>query len=223
MAGARLVQLRDEGLLPARAWGDEALGYVAVKEAVLPFRRSTGTDARRGPEMRSTGEVMGIDTTFGAAFAKAELAAGVGLPATGTAFVSVCDRDKRSVVFPAKRLAELGFRILATRGTARVLERAGIQAEVVPKASERSDGARDVVARIAAGDVDIVFNTPFGERARSDGCLIRTAAVGAGVACCTTMTGMAAAVLAIEALGRGDAQVRSLQERVGQGAFEPIP
>jgi carbamoyl-phosphate synthase large subunit len=165
-----------------------------------------------GPEMRSTGEVMGIDKDFGLAFAKAEAAAGVRLPTKGQVFISVSHNDKRSVIFPAKRLQDLGFHLLATDGTADVLTRAGVSVEVVPKVSDANGaGRRNVVERIASGEIELIFNTPFGRGARSDGYFIRTAAVEAGVPCVTTMAGMAAAVQAIEALIQGDVSVRPLQ------------
>ncbi|MFN2525544.1 MAG: carbamoyl-phosphate synthase large subunit [Actinomycetota bacterium] len=219
MAGASLEDLRGEGLLPRRRVGHDGLKHVAVKEAVLPFERFPGVDTVLGPEMRSTGEVMGIDDNFGAAFAKAETAAGVRLPTKGTVFISVANRDKRAVIFPAKRLADLGFHILATKGTAHVLQRAGVDAEIVGKVSQESERGRgagggppSLVERIASGDIDLVFNTPFGRKARSDGYFIRTAAVNGGVPCITTMAGMAAAVQGIEALVANEVKVHSLQE-----------
>ena len=213
MAGASIAELRAEGLLPERSVGHEGLAHVAVKEAVMPFERFPGVDSVLGPEMRSTGEVMGIDGAFGLAFAKAEVGAGVHLPTKGTVFVSVANPDKRSVVFPAKRLAELGFHLVATKGTAGVLRRAGVDVEVVGKVSGvKVPGERDVVERISAGEIEMVFNTPFGRGARSDGYFIRTAAVEAGVPSCTTMPGMFAAVQAIEALISGEVNVAPLQE-----------
>ena len=221
MAGATLAQLRDDGLVPDRSVGHEGLPHVAVKEAVMPFERFRGVDALLGPEMRSTGEVMGIDSNFGLAFAKAEAGAGVRLPTKGTVFVSVSNRDKRSVIFPAKRLADLGFHLLATGGTAEVLRRAGVEVDVVEKVSSTlSPEGGTVVDRIAAGDIEMVFNTPFGRGARSDGYYIRTAAVQAGVPCITTMSGIAAAVQGIEALIKGDVGARPLQEylsKIGEG------
>jgi carbamoyl-phosphate synthase large subunit len=216
MAGEKLADLRATGLLPERTVGHEGIRHVAVKEAVMPFERFPGVDTVLGPEMRSTGEVMGIDRDFGLAFAKAEAGAGVKLPTKGTVFISVSNRDKRSVIFPAKLLHDLGFQIAATLGTARVLQRAGVEVEVVPKVSAGSSEERDVVQRISAGEIEMVFNTPFGREARSDGYFIRTAAVEAGVPCVTTMSGMAAAVQAIEALIRGDVGVRSLQEYLAE-------
>ena len=163
--------------------------------------------------MKSTGEVMGLDTGFGTAFAKSQAAAYGSLPTEGTVFVSLANRDKRSAIFPVKRLADLGFTVLATSGTAQVLRRNGVECEVVGKYSE---GPGNVVERILAGDVDIVVNTPFGSPGNSgprlDGYEIRTAAVTAGIPCMTTVQGIAAAVQAVEALRAGDLGVRSLQE-----------
>ncbi|MDQ3981607.1 MAG: carbamoyl-phosphate synthase large subunit [Actinomycetota bacterium] len=210
MAGATLAELRAEGLVPARKVGHEGLPHVAVKEAVMPFDRFRGVDALLGPEMRSTGEVMGIDSNFGLAFAKAEIGAGLRLPTKGTVFVSVANRDKRSVIFPAKRLADLGFHLVATGGTAEVLRRAGVDVGVVEKVSSGTAG--NIADRIAAGEIEMVFNTPFGRGARSDGYYIRTAAIQAGVPCITTMSGIAAAVQGIEALLTGQVGARPLQE-----------
>ena len=153
---------------------------------MLPFGRFPGVDTVLGPEMKSTGEVMGIDADPGMALAKAMVAAGHALPAAGSVFVSVANRDKRAIVFPARRLADLGFRLLATSGTAGVLERAGIAVERVAKVSEGPD---NVVELIRAGAVDLVINTPFGRAPRSDGSFIRTAAAAAGVPCITTLPG----------------------------------
>ena len=213
MGGASLAQLRTEGLVPERSIGHEGLKHVAVKEAVMPFERFPGVDTVLGPEMRSTGEVIGLDSHFGLAFAKAETAAGVRLPTKGTVFISVANRDKRAVIFPAKRLADLGFHLVATRGTAEVLLRAGVEVEIVAKVSARPvEGERNVAERISAGEIELVFNTPFGRGARTDGYYIRTAAVEAGVPSVTTIAGMAAAVQGIEALLSGEVEVRSLQE-----------
>jgi carbamoyl-phosphate synthase large subunit len=223
MTGSTLADLRSEGLLPTITTGHEALAHVAVKEAVMPFDRFPGTDTVLGPEMRSTGEVMGIASDFGSAFAKAELAAGVALPAKGSVFISVGNPDKRAVIWPAKRLQDLGFQLLATAGTAEVLRRWGVESETVPKVSEAGHGL-SVVERLARGDIDMVFNTPFGRRARSDGYLIRTAAVSAGVPSITTMAGMAAAVQAIEAMSSGEVEVRSLQGYLAQVRWAgPVP
>jgi len=175
-------------------------------------------DILLGPEMRSTGEVMGIDAVFGTAFAKSQLAAYGGLPTHGRVFVSVANRDKRHMVFPVKRLADLGFEILATEGTADVLRRNGVAAEVVRKhsAGEGPGGEPTIVQRILAGEIAAVINTPVGVtsggRPRVDGYEIRTAAVLMSVPCITTVQGLGAAVQGIEALSRGEQGVRSLQD-----------
>jgi carbamoyl-phosphate synthase large subunit len=221
MLGATVRGLRAEGLLPATGDGGAMPldAPVSVKEAVLPFHRfrtvdGQGVDAVLGPEMRSTGEVMGIDATFGTAFAKSQTAAYGGLPTKGRVFVSVANRDKRSMVFPVKRLADLGFTILATAGTAEVLWRSGVHATVVRKHSQGRgpDGEPTVVERILAGEVDMVVNTPSGRTARVDGYEIRTAAVSMDRPIITTAAELGAAVQGIESLIRGDVGVRSLQE-----------
>ena len=216
MAGESLSSIRDEGLLPETSIGHDRLEHVAVKEAVMPFERFPGVDTILGPEMRATGEVMGVDRNFGIAFAKAEIGAGVTLPMKGTVFISVANPDKRSVIFPAKRLHDLGFHLTATKGTAQVLRRAGVDCEVVPKISDGVAGEDGLGARIASGAIEMVFNTPFGRGARTDGYLLRTAAVDAGVPSCTTMAGMAAAVQGIEALLGGDIGVRPLQSYLAE-------
>jgi len=215
--GATIAQLRDEGLLPR--WGDGGTlpigAPIAVKEAVLPFGRFSGVDTVLGPEMRSTGEVMGIDADFGSAFAKSQTAAySSGLPTSGRAFVSVANRDKRSMVFPVKRLADLGFEILATEGTAEVLRRNGLKATVLRKLHHgRGDnGEPTTVDAILAGEIDLIVNTPYGVGSRLDGYEIRTAAVTRGVPCITTVQGLAATVQGIESLKAGEIGVRSLQE-----------
>ena len=224
MAGSSIADLRATGVLPAEGDGG-SLGPdapLAVKEAVLPFRRfrtpAGGTvDSVLGPEMRSTGEVMGIDVDFPTAFAKSQAAAFGGLPTSGTAFVSVADRDKRAITFPVKRLTELGFAILATEGTAAVLRRNGIASTVVRKASERrDDGVPTIVDLITGGEVDLVVNTPSGQGARADGYEIRTATVTADKPIVTTVQQLAAAVQAIESIAAGPFDVRSLQDH----AFE---
>jgi carbamoyl-phosphate synthase large subunit len=209
LLGRSLAELRDEGLVPADPRHYLHLPYSAVKAAVLPFGRFPGVDTLLGPEMRSTGEVMGIDTDPGWALAKALIASGASLPTEGTVFVSVANRDKRSIVYPAKRLADLGFRLLATRGTAAVLERAGVAVTRVAKVSE---GGRSVVDLIHAAQVDLVVNTPFGRGPRTDGSLIRTAATQAGIPCVTTLPGLFAALRGIEALLGTSGEPRSIQE-----------
>jgi carbamoyl-phosphate synthase large subunit len=216
MAGASLADLRREGILPEKRIGHEGLAHVAVKEAVMPFDRFTGVDVLLGPEMRSTGEVMGIDSNFGLAFGKAEAGANVRLPTKGTVFMSVANRDKRSIIFPAKRLQDLGFHLTATAGTAQVLRRAGVKVDVIPRVSAPVAGSKNVAEKIAAGEIEMIFNTPFGRGARSDGYFIRTAAIQAGVPCITTMAGIAAAVQGIEALLTGDVKVKRLQEYLAE-------
>ncbi|GLY26595.1 carbamoyl-phosphate synthase large subunit [Micromonospora sp. NBRC 101691] len=218
--GATIAELRAEGLLPAAGDGGTLPpdAPIAVKEAVLPFKRfrtpaGQGVDSLLGPEMKSTGEVMGIDTSFGHAFAKSQSAAYGSLPTSGRIFVSVANRDKRAMIFPVKRLADLGFEILATTGTAEVLRRYGIACEQIRKHYESGAG-EDAVSLILGGEVALVINTPQGSgaSARSDGYEIRSAAVTADIPCITTVPGAAAAVMGIEARIRGDMQVRPLQE-----------
>jgi carbamoyl-phosphate synthase large subunit len=226
MMGASLADLRAAGLLPATGDGSgwpEDLDHlvprrpapIAVKEAVLPFKRfrtpaGKGVDSLLGPEMKSTGEVMGIDLTFGHAFAKSQAAAYGSLPTSGKVFVSVANRDKRGMIFPVKRLADLGFEIVATAGTGAVLRRHGVDCEIVAKHYELP--GRDAVTLIGTGEVRLVINTPQGPAARMDGYEIRSAAVSADIPCITTVPGAAAAVMGIEALIRGEMAVRSLQE-----------
>jgi carbamoyl-phosphate synthase large subunit len=221
--GATVEQLRKEGLLPATGDGGDLPpdAPVAVKEAVLPFHRfrrtdGSGVDTVLGPEMRSTGEVMGLDAAFGTAFAKSQAAAYGSLPTGGTAFVSIANRDKRAAILPIMRLADLGFRILATEGTALALRRHGVPVEVVARYRKGTPEQPDCVQRIQDGEVALVFNTPWGSPGNSgprlDGYEIRTAAVAAGIPCVTTVQGMTACVQGVEALLRGDIGVRSLQE-----------
>ncbi len=211
MAGRKLATLRGEGRLPAcDAVQGPRPAHVAVKEAVLPFDRFPGVDAVLGPEMRSTGEVMGIDRDFGAAFAKSQAGTGsMVLPVDGRVFVSVANRDKRAIVFPVKRLVDLGFDIVATAGTAAVLSRAGVEVEVVGKVSEGEDG---ILHFIEEGRLQLVLNTPFGSGTRGDGYEIRQTAVTNGVPVITTLAGILAAVHGVEALQKGPLGVRTLQE-----------
>jgi carbamoyl-phosphate synthase large subunit len=223
MLGATIAQLRDEGVLVKTGDGASIApnAPIAVKEAVLPFNRfrkadGSQVDSLLGPEMKSTGEVMGIDRDFGTAFAKSQTAAYGSLPAEGTVFVSVANRDKRSLVFPVKRLADLGFRVLATEGTAEMLRRNGIPCDVVRKHFEEPGGGRPLMSAvdaIRAGEVDMVINTPYGNSGpRIDGYEIRSAAVAMNIPCVTTVQGASAAVQGIEAGIRGDIGVMSLQE-----------
>ncbi len=220
MLGASIAELRAEGLLPRKGDGGSLPkgAPVAVKEAVLPFHRfrrpdGTGVDSLLGPEMRSTGEVMGIDKAFGPAFAKSQTASYGSLPTKGTVFVSVANADKRAMVFPVKRLADLGFRVVATEGTAEMLQRNGMDVEVVAKYFEgHGTGEGTVVEMIRAGEIDLVINTPYGQSGpRVDGYEIRTAAVSADIPCITTVAGAAAAIQGIEALTRSDVGVAPLQ------------
>jgi carbamoyl-phosphate synthase large subunit len=208
MAGETLAALRAEGLIPQ---GEQppARNHVAVKEAVLPFGRFPGVDTLLGPEMRSTGEVMGIDSSLGMAFAKAEEGADARLPRGGTVFVSVRDNDKRAIVLPARRLADLGFRLIATEGTAEMLTRNGIACDTVAKVGEGSPHVGDL---IAAGEVALVINTPSGFGPRKDGDYIRTAAVRYGVPSITTLSALQAAVQGIDVMRSGTPSVLSLQE-----------
>jgi carbamoyl-phosphate synthase large subunit len=223
LAGKTLADLVADGMLPADAGHYRRLPFTSVKAAVLPFGRFPGVDTVLGPEMRSTGEVMGIDVDPGAALAKAMVAAGHALPLSGTVFVSVANRDKRAIVFPAKRLADLGFDLLATTGTAGVLRRAGVPVEAVAKVSESQDDAKPNVADlIRAGRVDLVINTPFGRGPRTDGYHIRTAAAAAGVPCLTTMPGAFAAVRGIEALRAGATEPMSIQEHHAGARARPV-
>ena len=218
MAGATIAELKTEGLLPAQDGSRVPLDApVSVKEAVLPFKRFRTADGQTvdsvlGPEMRSTGEVMGIDRDFPTAFAKSQAAAYGGMPLEGTVFISVADSDKRAVILPAHRLQELGFDLVATEGTAEILARNGIAVRVVSKYSETQEsGEPNIVDLINAGEIDIVVNTPSGGSARADGYEIRAAAVAADKALFTTMAVLGAAVSALPVLREGFG-VKSLQE-----------
>ncbi len=207
-----LPETGDGGTLPAGA-------PVAVKEAVLPFSRfrtpeGTVVDSLLGPEMRSTGEVMGIDKHFDTAFAKSQAAANNALPTSGKVFVSVANRDKRAIIMAVKRLVDLGFEILSTGGTADVLRRNGIAATTVRKVAEgtSAEGEGTITDLINGGEVDMIFNTPSGGQARGDGYEIRAAAVSNGRPCITTVAEFNVAVLAIEAMRTYEWDVTSLQE-----------
>ena len=218
MAGATIAELVAEGLLPAEDGSHVPLDApVAVKEAVLPFKRfrtkeGLMVDSVLGPEMRSTGEVMGIDRDFPTAFAKSQEAAYGGMPLSGRVFISVADDDKRAVILPAHRLSELGYELVATEGTAEILARNGIRVEVVNKYSAtQASGETNIVDLINAGEIDMVVNTPSGGMARADGYEIRAAAVAADKSLFTTMAVLGAAVSALPVLREGF-EVRSLQE-----------
>lgn len=219
--GATIAELRAEGLLPALGDGGTLPldAPISVKEAVMPWSRfrdihGRGVDTVLGPEMRSTGEVMGIDSVFGTAYAKSQAGAYGPLPTKGRAFISVANRDKRSMIFPARELVAHGFELMATSGTAEVLKRNGINATVVRKQSEGTgpNGEKTIVQLIHDGEVDLIVNTPYGTSGRLDGYDIRTAAVARSVPCLTTVQALAAAVQGIDALNHGDVGVRSLQE-----------
>ncbi|HEX7143770.1 MAG TPA: carbamoyl-phosphate synthase large subunit [Gaiellaceae bacterium] len=206
MAGARLSALD--------LFESHSLGHVSVKAAVLPFARFPGADPVLGPEMRATGEVMASAADLPTAFAKAERAAGRPLPVTGTAFLSVCDADKRAVVQVARGLAELGFKLLATAGTADRLAAAGLEVDRVRKVTEEGEGPT-VVDLIRRGRCNLVINTPQGSGARTDGYLIREAALVARVPCITTLSGATAAVDAIaNARSEESLSLQELQERI---------
>ena len=218
--GASIASLREKGLLPthdAREIHDG--GSIAVKAAVLPFKRFRTdkgeiVDTVLGPEMRSTGEVMGIDRDFPTAFAKSQLGASTDMPTSGTVFISIADTDKRAIVLPAARMHEMGFNILATSGTASVLRRNGIEAQAVRKSSEgRGDGGEPtVVDLINEGSIDLVVNTPQRSAPRNDGYQIRAAAASQDRPAVTTLQAFNAMVQAIEVRMRGAYSVRSLQE-----------
>jgi carbamoyl-phosphate synthase large subunit len=200
MAGARLSEFRldDQAIAP----------HVAVKEAVFPFNRFQGVDTILGPEMKSTGEVMGLDSSFERAFAKSQLGAGVRLPDAGTVFVSVKDADKKGLPALARRLTEMGFAIRATRGTAARIREAGLPVTVVNKVLE---GRPHCVDAIRSGEIQLVINTASGPQSIADSFDIRRSALTHGVPHYTTLAGARAAVHAIAALKSGTLEVAPLQ------------
>jgi carbamoyl-phosphate synthase large subunit len=215
--GQTISQLRSDGLLPSD--GDGRAKGVSVKEAVLPwnrFRRSDGrgVDAVLGPEMRSTGEVMGIAATFGESYAKSQISSFGPLPKSGTVFISLADKDKESGLAPAKAFVDLGFKLLATGGTADFLANRGILALKVRKNSEGQGplGERTIVELLNSGDIDLVINTPVGRGTRADGWAIRTAAIQRSIPCITTTSGFSAAVEGIRSLQKGELGVLPIQE-----------
>jgi carbamoyl-phosphate synthase large subunit len=214
--GATIAQLRSEGMLPA---GNGKAKGVSVKEAVLPWNRfrrvdGRGVDSVLGPEMRSTGEVMGIAATFGESYAKSQISSFGPLPKKGKVFVSLADKDKSHGIAPAKSLIDLGFTILATTGTAAFLRDSGIAVTEVRKYSEGQGamGERTIVDLLHAGEIDLVINTPVGRGTRADGWMIRTAAIQRSIPCITTTAGFAAAVSGIAALQQGEMSVKSIQK-----------
>ncbi|MFW9097523.1 carbamoyl-phosphate synthase large subunit [Corynebacterium striatum] len=220
MLGDSIASLQAEGMIPTDYDGGSLPieHPIAVKEAVLPFNRFRREDGKLldtllSPEMKSTGEVMGLASNFGAAYAKGEMAAFGPLPTEGNVFVSVANRDKRTLIFPIQRLAYMGYNIIATSGTAQMLRRNGIDCEVAVKVSEAAEGQESIVDQILGGMIDLILNTPAGSgTARHDGYDIRAAAVSVGVPLITTVQGVTAAVQGIEALRVGDLEVRALQE-----------
>lgn len=215
--GHSIASLRVEGLLPLS--GDGKARGISVKEAVLPWNRFRRTDGRGvdsvlGPEMRSTGEVMGIAESFGESYSKSQTSAFGSLPKSGKVFISLANKDKAQGIEPARGLVELGFSLIATAGTAKYLESHGIPTTLVRKNSEGPGlfGERTAVDLITTGSVDLVINTPVGRGTRQDGWLIRTAAVQRSIPCITTTAGFSAAVAGIAALHKGDFGVKSLQE-----------
>jgi len=185
------------------------LKHVAVKEAVFPFIKLPGVDPVLGPEMKSTGEVMGIDYDFGVAYYKAELAAGMGLPTEGTVFISVKKRDREKILPVAKKLQEMGFKIVATNGTAEFLNANGVKAEVMLKVSQ---GRPNILDAIINRQIDLIINTPSGKRGKTEGFIIRRAAVDYGVPYITTVAGAIAAVRGIEAIKKAEMTIKSIQE-----------
>lgn len=219
MVGESIAALIADGALPARDGTYIPAGSaISVKEAVLPFKRFATKDGRfvdslLGPEMRSTGEVMGIDIDFPRAFAKSQAAAGSALPKSGSVFVSVADRDKPHLVLPVRRLQQLGYKVLATSGTAAILARHGIEVKVVRKHSDPDTIlGPSIVELITAGEVDVVVNTPSGSDARKDGYEIRAATTAADKAIFTTIAQLSAAIGSFEAVIAGPFSVKSLQE-----------
>jgi carbamoyl-phosphate synthase large subunit len=212
---ARLMtgrKLRDLGLPCTETSGIKELGvrdFYAVKSPVFPFSKFRGVDTILGPEMRSTGEVMGVSSTFGLAFAKAQLATGQGLPTEGTVFISVSDHDKRHVAFLAQDLLAAGLKVIATRGTAASLAAAGIQVESVYKVNE---GRPNIVDLIKTGKVNLVINTPLGRESFYDEKSIRRAAIRYSVPCITTLSAAIAAARGIRAMAGHTVEVAALQD-----------
>ena len=215
--GVPIAQLRGDGTLPA--FGDGVAKGVSVKEAVLPwnrFRRSDGrgVDAVLGPEMRSTGEVMGISSTFGASYAKSQISAFGSLPKSGSVFISLADKDKEAGASAASTLSSIGFRLFATVGTADFLDARGVRTARVRKASEGIGpyGEKTIVDLLNSGEINLVINTPVGRGTRADGWAIRTAAIQRSIPCITTTAGFNAAVAGIKVLQSGDLDVRPIQD-----------
>src|SRR4030066_1391833 len=201
MVGKRLHDLGSDG--------EVEIHHIAVKESVFPFNRFYGVDTILGPEMKSTGEVMGIDMDFGMAFAKSQIGAGVNIPLKGKVFISVMNKDKRSIVFLAKKLVDLGFAVVATKGTAKVLVINGIPVQTVFKVGE---GRPDIVDQIKNGQINLVINTPSGKKPKADEVAIRSQSVAHNIPCVTTLSGAEAVVNGIESLLKKGMSVKSIQE-----------
>ena len=208
--------MKKEGLLPS---GDVKPRAISVKEVVLPWNRfrrpdGRGVDATLGPEMRSTGEVMGIAPTFGESYAKSQIAAFGALPKTGTVFISLSDKDKESGIGAARELKAMGFNLVATAGTAALLGKEGIEANSVRKHSEGTGplGEKTIVEQMVSGQIDLVINTPVGRGTRQDGWVIRTTAIQRSIPCITTVAGFNAAVEGIKAIRESELKVKPLQE-----------
>jgi carbamoyl-phosphate synthase large subunit len=210
------VSLEEQGVTE-EIWPE----YTSVKESVFPFNRFLGVDIVLGPEMRSTGEVMGIDMSFPIAFAKAQFGAGVVLPSEGTVFISMAKAHKKEMIEPARKLIELGFKIVATSGSAAVLEEAGVEVEVVRKLKEGRPNLLDLMAN---DEIHYIFNTPSGKGARTDEGKIRAAAVANGVPCVTTLPGCVAVVQAVDAMSKNPvAHVQALQDWMSQSPAQNAP
>jgi carbamoyl-phosphate synthase large subunit len=213
--GLPLAKVAAQVMVGARSIADwaprlpSAMGYVSIKEAVLPFSRFPGVDTVLGPEMRSTGEVMGLADSFGIAYAKAQSAAGFELPHEGRIFISVCDQDKRHIPAIARQLIDLGYDLVSTRGTAQALKEAGLEVAGVLKVKE---GRPNVVDLIINKEVGLIINTPWGKGAHSDGFDIRTAAATHGIPCVTTMAAASALVQGLKAVRHGGIGVKALQD-----------
>ena len=215
--GSSIASLREEGLLPAQ--GEAIAKGISVKEAVLPWNRfrrvdGRGVDAVLGPEMRSTGEVMGIASSFGAAYAKSQISSFGPLPKTGTVFISLADKDRSSGIAPAKGLVQLGFHLIATDGTSAFLREHGIETVPVRKNSQGTGpmGEKTIVEMLNAGDISLVINTPVGRGTRADGWAIRTASVQRSIPIITTTAGFSAAVEGIKSLQANELSVAPIQE-----------
>jgi carbamoyl-phosphate synthase large subunit len=190
--------------------GEVVPTHYSIKESVFPFNKFPGVDTILGPEMRSTGEVMGIDDTFAMAFAKAQMAANSPLPLAGTIFISVADKDKLDIVPTARQFAEMGYTLVATRGTAKALRAAGVAVTEIPKIQE---GRPNLLDRMKNGEIALILNTPTGRGRHTDESRIRTAAVAHRVTCITTLSAAEAAAQACAALRKQVLTVVSLQER----------